>query len=114
MKINETYQLTERDIRYKDKDVVATIKIVSGDYADVEFHFGELTFADEENSDGTYTMGFSYDILSEEHASFKGDKTFEKYLGDILNDLLRNALEEAEKRYKDELGKENTKTPLGG
>ena len=63
MKINETYQLTERDIRYKDKDVVATIKIVSGDYEGVEFHFGELSFSEEENSDGTYTMSFNYDIL---------------------------------------------------
>jgi len=114
MKINETYQLTERDIKYKDKDVVATIKIVSGDYEGVEFHFGELSFSEEENSDGTYTMSFNYDILSEEHDSLKGNETFEAYLGEILNDLLKHALDEAEKRYKDELGTENTKTPSGG
>jgi len=113
MKINETYELTERDIKYRDKDVVASIKINAGDYKGVEFHFGELNFADDENPDGTYTMGFSYDILSEEHMSLKGNKTFESYLGEILNDLLRNALEEAEKRYKDELGTENTKTSFG-
>jgi hypothetical protein len=59
-------------------------------------------------------MSFNYDILSEEHDSLKGNETFEAYLGDILNDLLKISLEEADKRYKNELGKENTETPSGG
>ena len=42
MKIEETYVITESDIRYKYKDVVATIKITQGDFKDTVFHFGEI------------------------------------------------------------------------
>ena len=111
MKIEETYVITESDIRYKDKDVVATIRITAGDFKDTVFHFGEITFAEEENPDGTYSIGFNYDIISEEHKALQGSKNFEAHLGEILNDLLRHSLDEAEKRYKNELGTKNTETP---
>ena len=117
MKIEETYEVTKDDIRYKDKDVVATIRITAGDFKDVVFHFGEITFADEENSDGTYSIGFNYDIISEEHKELQGTENFESHLGEILNDLLRHSLDAAEsllrsrERYKNELGTKNTETP---
>ena len=111
MTITETYEITESDIRYKDKDVVATIKITAGDFKDTVFHFGEINFAEEENPDGTYSIGFNYDIISEEHKELKGNDVFESYLGEVLNDLLKHALDEAEKRYKNELGTKNTETP---
>jgi hypothetical protein len=114
MKIAETYEIAESDIKYKDKDVVATIKITAGDFKDTVFHFGEINFAEEENPDGTYSIGFNYDIISEEHQALKGNDTFESYLGEVLNDLLRHALDEAEKRYKNELGTKNTQTPITG
>ena len=111
MKINETYEITGSDIRYKDKDVVATIRITAGDFKDAVFHFGEINFAEEENPDGTYSIGFNYDIISEEHKALQGTENFEAYLGEILNDLLRHSLEEAERKYKYELGTKNTETP---
>ena len=111
MKIEETYEIAESDIRYKDKDVVATIKITAGDFKDTVFHFGEITFAEEENPDGTYSIGFNYDIISEEHKALQGTENFESHLGEILHDLLRHSLDEAEKRYKNELGTKNTETP---
>ena len=104
MKINKTYEITHSDIRYKDKDVVATIKITAGDFKDT-------VFAEEENPDGTYSIGFNYDIISEEHKALQGTENFEAYLGEILNDLLRHSLEEAERKYKYELGTKNTETP---
>ncbi len=111
MKIEETYEITKSDIRYKNKDVVATIRITAGEFKDTIFHFGEINFAEEENPDGTYSIGFNYDIISEEHKALQGIENFEAYLGEILNDLLRHSLEEAEKRYKNELGTKNTETP---
>ena len=114
MKIEDTYVITESDIRYKDKDVVATIKITQGEFKDTVFHFGEINFADEENPDGTYSIGFNYDIISEEHKALKGTENFESYLGEVLNDLLKHALDEAEKRYKNELGTKNTQTSITG
>lgn len=109
MKINQDYMITETDVRYKDQDVVATIKIRSGEFKDVEFHFGELKFAEEENPDGTYSISFNYDIISEEHKNLNGNTDFETQLGIILNDILRESLIEAEKRYKNELREENSK-----
>ena len=114
MKIEETYEIAESDIRYKDKDVVATIKITAGDFKDTIFHFGEINFAEEENPDGTYSIGFNYDIISEEHKELQGTENFESHLGEILHDLLRHSLDAAEKRYKNELATENTQTPITG
>ena len=39
MKLNEDYVVTANDIKYKDKDVLATLKITNGPFKDVEFHF---------------------------------------------------------------------------
>lgn len=114
MKINEDYEITERDIKYKNKDVVASIKIKAGEFKDVEFHFGEINFAEEENADETYSIGFNYDIMSEEHKMLQGNEAFEIHLGEILNDLLRISLDEAEKRYKNELGTKDTQTSFTG
>ena len=111
MKINEDYEITQRDIKYKDKDTVASIKINSGKYKDVEFTFGEINFSEEENPDVTYSIGFNYDIIDEEHKALQGNKDFEENLGEILNDLLKHSLDEAQKRYNDELGTKNTETP---
>ena len=62
----------------------------------------------------TEPIGFNYDIISEEHKALQGNNAFESQLGEILNDLLRHALDEAEKRYKNELGTKNTQTPITG
>ena len=108
MLIDIDYVITKDDIKYKDKDVVAAIEIMTGDFAGVKFYFGELNFAEEENPDGTYSISFNYDIIDEEHAALRGEEEFEVTLGNILNDLLRHTLSMAEQRYNDESGKENS------
>lgn len=110
MRIDKDYIVTSTDVRYRDLDVVATIKIIDGDYKDTEFHYGSINVAEEENPDGTLTLSFEYDIISEEHKHLRGVDAFEATLGKIMNDLLTVSLNEAEKRYKDELRAENTKT----
>lgn len=110
MLIDEDYIVSAEDVKYKDKDVVAAIEIIKGDFDGVKFIFGELNFAEEENPDGTFSISFSYDIMSEEHKSLRGKEEFEVVLGDILNDLLRNSLDMAQQRYNNESGKENSET----
>jgi hypothetical protein len=107
--MNKDYMITETDVRYRDLDVVATVKILAGDFKDVEFHFGSINIPEEENADGTLTMSFDYDIISE-HKELKDNETFESILGRILNDILMQSLVEAEKRYNNELGKKDTQT----
>jgi hypothetical protein len=110
MQIDIDYTVTQEDVKYKDKDIVAAIEILTGDFAGVRFYFGELNFAEEENPDGTFSISFNYDIIGEENASLRDTENFEVVLSDILNDLLRHSLDMAEKRYNNESGKENTET----
>jgi hypothetical protein len=107
MQMNEDYHITATDVRYLDKDVVATVKIDTGEFTGVEYHYGAIHVNEEENPDGTLTMGFDYDIISEEHKDLKGNEQFESTLGVILNDILMKSLEAAERKYKDELGTKN-------
>lgn len=107
MKMNQDYMITETNVRYRELDVVATVKILAGEYKDVEFHFGSIHIPEEENADGTLTMSFDYDIISE-HKDLKDNNAFESTLGQILNDILMQSLVEAEKRYNNELGKKDT------
>jgi hypothetical protein len=110
MLIDVDYTVTQEDVKYKDKDVVAAIEILKGDFASVKFYFGELNFAEEENSDGSFSISFNYDIIDEEDAWLRGKEEFEVVLSDILNDLLRNSLDMAQQRYDNESRKENSET----
>lgn len=106
MKMNEDYIVTSREVRYQDKDVLATILIQTGNYKDVEFNFGEIHI-EEDKENGTCSMQFNYDILSD-HKQFEGNQEFEEVLGQIMHDVLEESLNAAEEKYKNELREENT------
>lgn len=114
MKLNEdfAYVITENDIRYKDKDVVATVKITKGQFEDVEFHFGSLEVVEDKDA-GTASIRFEYDILNVEKDGPKvygrDQELFEEQLGQILNDILMTSLEAAQEKYDNELGKKDSK-----
>ena len=108
MKLHEDYVITDRDVRYKDKDALATVKIIAGQYENVEFHFGEI-HVDEDEKEGTCTLRFNYDILSD-HKELDGNKDFEIVIGEVMNDILMESLNAAEEKYKNELRAENPKT----
>jgi hypothetical protein len=108
MKINENYAVTENDVKYKEGyEPVASIKILSGDYKDVEFHFGEVNITEDE-ANGNCFLSFTYDIISEH--TIENVQDFEVTLESIMNDLLIESLNMAEEKYKNELRKENTET----
>lgn len=109
MKMNEDYEVTSRDVRYQDKDVLATILIRTGDYANVEFNFGEIHI-DENEAEGTCNMRFNYDILSD-HKQLEGNQDFENVLGEIMNDVLLESLNAAEEKYKNESREKDTQAP---
>jgi hypothetical protein len=107
--MNEDYEVTSRDVRYQDKDVLATIMIRTGEYANVEFNFGEI-HVDEDETAGTCTLRFNYDILSD-HKQLEGNETFEEVLGEIMNDVLIESINAAEEKYRNELREKNTEAP---
>lgn len=106
MKLNEDYIVTSTDVRYKDKDSLATILIRTGNYRNVEFNFGEIHI-DEDEAAGTCNLRFNYDIISD-HKELDGNKDFEEILGKILHNVLEESLNAAEEKYKDELREKNT------
>jgi hypothetical protein len=107
--MNEDYEVTSREVRYQDKDVLATIMIRTGEYANVEFNFGEIHI-DENESEGTCNMQFTYDILSN-HKQLEGNEDFENVLGQIMHDVLEQSLNAAEEKYKNEFREKNTEAP---
>ena len=108
MKLNEDYEITSRDVGYQDKDVLATVLIRTGEYANVEFNFGEIHI-DENEAEGTCSMRFNYDILSD-HKQLEGKEEFESVLGQIMHDVLEESLNAAEEKYKNELREKDTQT----
>jgi hypothetical protein len=109
MKLNEDYVVTANEIKYKDYDVLATLKIITGPYKDVEFHFGEIHINENEEKKEC-SLSFNYDIISD-HKQLEGNQDFEVVLESIMNDVLLESLNAAEERYKNELREKNTEAP---
>ena len=109
MKLNEDYIVTTTDVRYKDRDVVATIKIKKDPFEDVEFNFGEIHI-DEDEEAGVCNMRFNYDILSD-HKELEGNTAFEEILGEVMNDVLLESLNAAQEKYNNELREKDPKAP---
>jgi hypothetical protein len=109
MKMNEDYIVTANEIKYKNYDVLATLKIITGPYKDVEFHFGEININENEEKKEC-SLSFNYDIISD-HKQLEGNQDFEVTLESIMNDVLLESLNIAEERYKNELREKNTEAP---
>jgi hypothetical protein len=106
MKMNEDYVVTDNDVKYKDKDVVATLKILKGPFEGVEFHFGEINVTEDEANGHCY-LSFNYDIISD-HQHLEKTEDFENTLEVIMNDVLLESLKSAEEKYNNELREKNT------
>ena len=106
MKMNEDYVITDKDVKYEDKGSVASLKIISGQFKDVEFRFGELNI-NEDEANGQCSLSFNYDIISD-HKHLENTEGFESVLEVIMNDVLLETLKFAEEKYKNELREKNT------
>lgn len=75
----------------------------SGKYQGVVYRYGEVTFAEEENEDGTLNLSFEWDILDSNglpKESF-GDDFFD-LIGEILMHIVGQSLEKGEYKYEKE------------
>lgn len=95
------------DHDYKnDETKMAPIKIVRGRYKGVTFCFGKISIPEKENSDGTYTLNFDYDMLNAgKHDAVKlaNSQAFTDTLGAILNSIILAGIER-EKTNDDKVG----------
>lgn len=101
MLMNEDYEITDSKFAYKDTDDLFGVRLLSGEFAGIEYTYGTINMGDEENSDGTYSISFDYNVregrVDDEHK----DK-FESVIGDVLNSVLLHSLEAAQERYNNE------------
>jgi hypothetical protein len=72
------------------------IKILKRPYAGVVVRVGMLKFKDHENSDGTLTASFDFEVVSApddiDHAALHDDPKFNKILGDSIMAILEEQL----------------------
>lgn len=96
---------------YTKPDEVATVVITEegSEFNGVEFTFGTISVNEKEDS---ATISFDYRIHDNEDIEKTPEvkERFELLLEEILNDILYDALAEAEKRYMNEHRKEDSET----
>ena len=96
---------------YTKPEDVATVVIAdeNSEFNDVEFTFGTIRVNEKEDS---ATISFDYHIRGNEDIEKTPEvkERFELLLEEILNDILYDALNEAEKRYMNEHRKEDSET----
>jgi hypothetical protein len=106
MKMNEDYAVLDVHQSYKDKDDIATIEIKTGDFKGTQFTFGTIK-VNEDEKDETATISFDYSVHNNE--SLEKNESFELVLEQIMNSILIESLNEAEREH--ERRKENPETP---
>lgn len=78
-----------------DKDNVAYIHLLEGEYKGVNFNFGKVSF--QEEGDGMI-MSFEYDLR--ENATVDDTTKFEKTIGDLLLEIIEQNLRNNDILYK--------------
>lgn len=101
MLMNEDYEITDSTFAYKQNDDLFGVRLLSGEFAGIEYTYGTINMGDEENPDGTYSIGFDYTVREGKVDDEHKDK-FESVIGDVLNSVLLHSLEAAQERYNNE------------
>lgn len=102
---DEDFKVIDVFASYKDKDDIACIEIVTGEFKGTKFNFGAIS-VDEQNDRAT--ISFDYHLHNNEHLNESPHKEqFELVLEKIMNSVLHHALESYERQLNNESGKED-------
>ena len=110
MEMNEDYRITEDTYTYKKDGDLFGVEILTGEFAGIKYTYGTINVADQENPDGTYSISFDYDVRTGK-VDDEAKERFESTIGDVLNSVLLNSLEEAHQRYQNETRNTNSQAP---
>jgi hypothetical protein len=102
------------DYKSEDASKMAAIKILTGRYKGITFCFGGIKVEDKENSDGTYTLHFDYDILNpgkHDAKKLEGSQAFTDTLGAILNSIILTGIEREIGKHDEETGDNYSEEP---
>jgi hypothetical protein len=106
MKMHKDFEIMETTFGYKTADDLFGVKLLTGEFAGVEYTYGTINFPDA-LSDGAdeFSISFDYDIRSAEDNISKTEDVrlrFERTIGEVLNTVLVESITAAEKKYNDE------------
>jgi len=76
----------------KQDQEMASIKLISGPYADIVYHYGNVQFAKEENEDGNLPMKFDYTVDQNFVDANTDSQEFINHIGDILIQVMDQEL----------------------
>ena len=86
-KHEQDYVFVER----QDQDY-ASIKLTSGPFTDIIYHYGNVQFAKEENEDGNLPMKFDYTVDKNYQNADTDSQDFINHIGDILVQVMDEEL----------------------
>lgn len=101
MVMNEDYEITDSQFSYKEENDLFGVRLLTGEFAGIEYTYGTINIADKENEDGTYSISFDYTVREGKVDSESTEK-FETVAGSVLNSVLLHSLEMAQERYNNE------------
>ena len=70
-------------VEKQDQDF-ASIKLISGPYTDIIYHYGNVQFAKEEDENGNLPMKFDYTVDKNFKNADTDSQEFINHIGDIL------------------------------
>jgi hypothetical protein len=92
-KVRKPYKVVES--RYDGFDA---IQLVEEPFAGIVIKYGKVSFNADEDSD-TLTLNFEYDIIDKAKKEFGSLQPFEKYLGELLEQLIAEGIQENNLTY---------------
>jgi len=78
-------------VEKRDQEM-ASIKLISGPYEDIVYHYGNVQFAKEENEDGNLPMKFDYTADQNFVVANTDSQEFINHIGDILIQVMDQEL----------------------
>ena len=82
------------------------IKLLDEPFSGIIISYGKVEF-EEDDANDTLKLKFEYDIHDKAGKDFKDLKPFEKYLGDLLQQLIHEGLKENNLTYTGGIDNEN-------
>jgi hypothetical protein len=88
------------------KDGMDAIKLLDEPFSGIIFTYGRVSFEEDRTNDHL-KINFEYEILDDNSKKFSDTKPFEKYIGDLLQELIHKGIEENNLTYTGGIDNEN-------
>ena len=93
------------------RDGIDAIKLLDEPFSGIIFVYGKVEFEPDEAND-VLRLKFEYDILDKNNKEFTDMKPFEKYIGDLLQELIHIGIEENSLTYTGGVDENRTGDPI--